>query len=251
MPTSDSIPPHEFADRFPMMDDAEFEALVEDIRVNGQKERILLFEGKILDGRNRYRACRRLGIEAETRTFDGTREEAERLATSANLLRRHLSKSQKAMYLVRSGLVAPAPPEGSRRRYGTGRDAIMAVGKRYGVNHVTIYKAAFVDTRDPELSEQVLAGELSVGKAEALLREREQPLSHRGSRRKRRIKDLAEAEELVRAVSHQLYDLASSEVLRDHLQRLNAAKEEVQKVIDSIAEGRPSRSPRPESPNAS
>ena len=40
-------------------------------------------------------------------------------------------------------------------------------GKRYGVNHVTIYKAAYVASKDKALAKEVIAGRLSVAKAEA------------------------------------------------------------------------------------
>jgi len=45
---------HEAANIFPMMSDAELDDLTESIRANGQRHPILLYEGKILDGRNRY-----------------------------------------------------------------------------------------------------------------------------------------------------------------------------------------------------
>ena len=44
---------HEYSQLFPLMSGSDYDSLVEDIRDNGQYELIVLFEGKILDGRNR------------------------------------------------------------------------------------------------------------------------------------------------------------------------------------------------------
>jgi hypothetical protein len=54
---------HPFANSFPLMEGAEFDALVADMKANGLREKIDLYQGKIVDGRNRYRALQRLGID--------------------------------------------------------------------------------------------------------------------------------------------------------------------------------------------
>jgi hypothetical protein len=165
---------HPLANEFPMMSELEFESLKHDISVNGCREPIVLFEKKILDGRNRYRACRELGKPFLTKPFEGSFEAARQYSASANLLRRHLTKSQKAMVIVKSGLVVPPGDGGKRRSRGTGKDAIMEVSKKFGVNHVTLYKAAYVFARDPPLAERVMAGELSVGSAEKAIKDAEE-----------------------------------------------------------------------------
>ncbi|MBN2326732.1 MAG: hypothetical protein JXR73_06225 [Candidatus Omnitrophica bacterium] len=62
---------HPAADKFPMMDSKRYESLREDIRVNGLREPIILMDGMILDGRNRYMACRELGVKPKTINYKG------------------------------------------------------------------------------------------------------------------------------------------------------------------------------------
>ena len=53
---------HPLADLFPAMPPAEYDALLDSIRANGQREPITLHrDGRILDGRHRERACEELG----------------------------------------------------------------------------------------------------------------------------------------------------------------------------------------------
>jgi len=58
---------HAAANIFPLLEGDEFEVFKVDIKRHGQREMILTFEGKILDGRNRFRACCALGIKPRMR----------------------------------------------------------------------------------------------------------------------------------------------------------------------------------------
>ncbi len=164
---SHTLKAHPLAGAFPEMQAIEFEALKLDIKENGLKEPIIVFEKKILDGRNRYRACAELGITPKTRQFRGGDEKASEFSASANLMRRHLKQSQKAMIIARSGLAA-APTASLEEKKG--KMSVREAATRFGVNHQTCYKAFFVLNANEELAERVLAGELSVGRAEAVLR---------------------------------------------------------------------------------
>ena len=89
------LEPHPFADIFPPLEGEAFNALVQDIEARGQQEPIWTFEGKILDGRNRYRACQILGCDPTVQEFIGN--DAVGFVLSANLHRRHLTEAQRAM----------------------------------------------------------------------------------------------------------------------------------------------------------
>ena len=87
---------HPAADLFPMMSAQEFDDLVRDIRLCGQREPIRLYGGKILDGRNRCLACVKAEIKPHFRQWDGNGSLVS-FIVSLNLHRRHLDESQRAM----------------------------------------------------------------------------------------------------------------------------------------------------------
>ena len=80
---------------FPRCSDEELQLLVLDIKENGLQKPIALYEGKILDGRNRYIACQLLEIEPDYIQYDG--DDPLAYVVSLNLCRRHLNESQRAM----------------------------------------------------------------------------------------------------------------------------------------------------------
>jgi hypothetical protein len=101
----DVLPVHAAADMFPMMPDTELAILREDIRTHGLNEPIVMFEGQILDGRNRYRACVEAGVTPTFRIAVQSPETANlarplikdpvAYVVSANIHRRHLTAEQK------------------------------------------------------------------------------------------------------------------------------------------------------------
>lgn len=86
---------HELSSIFPLMEGEDFDALVEDIREKGQLKKGILFEEKIIDGRNRYRACGVLKIPFKTEEYSEKISPRDYII-SENLHRRHLTTAQRA-----------------------------------------------------------------------------------------------------------------------------------------------------------
>ena len=85
---------HPIANCFPLIEGREFDELVADVKAHGVREPVILHEGMILDGRNRYRATQIAGVDCPMVQYEG--DEAVAFVVSLNLRRRHLSEGQRA-----------------------------------------------------------------------------------------------------------------------------------------------------------
>jgi ParB-like chromosome segregation protein Spo0J len=93
--TTPTLEAHPFSKLFPPISDDDFKALVADIKANGLHNHIIRYQGKILDGNNRYRACSLAGVEPTFADFSGDDSKAKAFVISANIHRRHLSRDQR------------------------------------------------------------------------------------------------------------------------------------------------------------
>ena len=91
--------PHPYADLLPLLEGEAFDSFVADIKTNGLLEPITIHEGMILDGRNRWNACKAAGVEPQFLEFDG--DDPLAFVLSLNVHRRHLSESQRGMIAAR------------------------------------------------------------------------------------------------------------------------------------------------------
>lgn len=160
---------HPLANIFPLVDGEAFEALVADVRNYGLNEPIILHEGQILDGRNRYRACVAAGVDVRMTQFVGTDPLA--FVISKNLHRRHLNEAQRSMVAkklatMRQGRPADKPanlpvlPEVSQDE----------AAKMLNVSPRSVRHAAIViDKGAPELAQAVERGAISVSTAAQLV----------------------------------------------------------------------------------
>lgn len=92
---------HPYSEVFPLIEGDDFSALVADIKTNGLREKIWLYDGKVIDGRNRFLACQKAKVKPQYREFKGTEDAALTFVISANITRRHLTFEQRAMSAAR------------------------------------------------------------------------------------------------------------------------------------------------------
>lgn len=152
---------HPLADVFPLIEGAEFDALVADVAKQGLLEAIVTLDGDILDGRNRYRACVAAGVEPHFEVFEGADPVA--FVVSKNVARRHLDESQRAVAAARianmkQGARTDLRPIDARSQAEAA--TLLSVGKR------SLSRAREVlNDGTPELVKAVEAGKVSVSAA--------------------------------------------------------------------------------------
>lgn len=100
--------PHPLAELFPLIEGQAYWDLVADIREHGIREPVVMLDGMVLDGRNRYLAGREAGVAIPTVNFEG--DDPLAFVLSLNLTRRHLTESQRAMVAAKLARL----PQGAR-----------------------------------------------------------------------------------------------------------------------------------------
>lgn len=161
---------HEVANIFPMMSDDEYRGLVDDIRANGQREPIWIHQGKVIDGRNRYKACCELGISPRIHEWDGVGSLVS-FVVSLNLHRRHLDTSQRAMVAARLANLS----HGVKKS-----DVEISTSQPEAAQLLNVSRESVIDARKvieratPQLTQLVERGEVAVSLAAEVADESEE-----------------------------------------------------------------------------
>jgi hypothetical protein len=158
-----SMPFHPLAEIFPLIEGEEFDALCGDIRKHGLREPITIFENRILDGRNRYRACQALGIEPAYKTYVGS--DPVSFVISLNLNRRHLNESQRALVAAKLANLRVGDNQHSEGLPIGRASTLLNVGERSAARARNV-----LDHGAPELQAAVARGGLTVAAAVKLIR---------------------------------------------------------------------------------
>ena len=183
---------------FPPLGKVELAELASDIADNGLRNPIVMLNGKILDGRNRLAACKIAKVKPRFVEFKGN--DPIGWVVSQNLVRRHLTASQKAV--VAFDLLPLLEKEAKQRQRrsnsyrGNGRLAQDCANQEKGkaaeiaarITHSSsryVEKVKSISRQAPELVEKIRTGELSVVEAERYL---SYAARSRNGKKKRRTK---------------------------------------------------------------
>ena len=192
------IPVHPVASLFPMIGDEELQALADDIKANGQREKIMcayldeemLDDLVVIDGRNRFKACQIAGVEPEfTTNYLLGPDDIGPWIMSHNRHRRHMSKTQMACVAVEYekwlAVEAKKRQVEAGEVYGRGKvvenlpqpnsesasRASDEAGAMLGVSGRTVRDAKYVANNDPEVFEKMRRNEITASAAAKRIRE--------------------------------------------------------------------------------
>jgi hypothetical protein len=225
---------HPLACIFPLLHDSELTALADDIEVNGLREPIWLYEDKILDGRNRYRACVMKGIDQRIEHYIG--KDPLGFVLSMNLHRRHLTESQRAMVAAEIANLH----QGEQKNSKPANLPVSPVSQANSAEMLNISERSVRDAvkvkdkAEPEIVEAVKAGKLPVStaaKAAKLPKKKQQKIAASEDPAK------AAREEVKKAEAKEDPAADPLEVFVGELNRLcrltDALKKEVEKAVNS------------------
>lgn len=179
---------HPAAKLFPLVTPPELENLAEDIKSNGLLNPIIIHENLILDGRNRYLACKKAGVEPVFQKWNGQGSPTQ-WVLSINLHRRHLSASQRAAIATEALPMFEAEAKERQIKLAQIREAqkrnepdvekippLVNEGKARdkaaaatGANPRYVSEAKRIKAESPEVFEQVLSGDVTIAQAKKKL----------------------------------------------------------------------------------
>jgi hypothetical protein len=176
---------HEFAEIFPLLPDPDLKDLAADIKQKGLQNDIVLYEGKILDGRNRFRACQLAAVRPTFTHYAS--DDPVGYVISLNSKRRHMTKSEIAIAATKATAIMERLKDEARERkanlhgknpdgtpnisdketipYEKSGQSTDQLGELMGVSGRTIRNAMWLKDNAPEEFKKVECGSKAVGAA--------------------------------------------------------------------------------------
>lgn len=171
---------HPIANIFPMLSQEELQNLADDIKEHGLNHPITIYHNQILDGRNRFEACKIANIKPDFREYTGNTPAA--FVVSENLKRRHLTQSQAAALSVNA---LPMLEAEAKKRQGERTDLTSGqscpdvnrphrarddAAKLFGTNPRYVSDAKKLKNEVPDLFNEVASGKMTIPEARKQVR---------------------------------------------------------------------------------
>lgn len=248
---------HPICDVIPEMQPDEFDALVSSIKRFGYdaSQPVITYEGLILDGRHRFRACEQLGVECPTREFKGDLDDAVRFVERHNLHRRNLTASQRAAV---AAALEPFYAEVAQKRMKLGKPdpgaslpqgrALESAAKAAGTSRRAAQDFKRVASEAPELAEKVRKGEVTINAAVKQIKRTPPPPAVEAIRDGldlavtdpkaveafARVDDFSKAANAVHAVRRSLEQIAQDKAGRELAKRLQKVQADCRNLASMI-----------------
>jgi hypothetical protein len=190
MTTNNHMNRHKF-NIFPEAKPDDYARLIDDIQTNGYDadQPVIVYQGAILDGWNRNKACVELIIKPTIRVFDGSDIEAIQLVMRTNK-RRNLNSGQWATIAVEAedimGAIAEQVEKDRREKIGSARSAqteqiivqsqstpsatATKAAEIFQTNRTYINQATKIKKASPEVFAKVKAGTMTMQDANKAVR---------------------------------------------------------------------------------
>jgi hypothetical protein len=98
---SSGLQVHPVAGMFPLMEGKEFDEFCLDIQAAGLNNPIVILGDVLLDGRNRLRACAKVGTEPKFTAYNSYRDREHEWIITQNICRRSLTDAQRGVIATR------------------------------------------------------------------------------------------------------------------------------------------------------
>lgn len=244
---------HPYSCAFPLMTEERLGELADDIRKHGLNNPLIIFEGKILDGRNRSAACLLAGVKPATEEFTGTHEEASALVWSENAQRRDLTSTQRAASYKKLEMACAEVAAAAEAKRAEARDRQKQGGKEKvcqtfdkpnaatdaskrtdahraklaGTNRQYMHEVDKIAEAKPELLDDVASGKMTLGQAKREI----DPTPRKGRANKKRPADVSANSR--RAISAAIKALSLALEAAGILGEFNAELERIKQRIGS------------------
>ena len=178
---------HEAANLFPMLSVEDAHDLADDIGEHDLHNPIVLFDGKVLDGRNRVLACRAAGVEPRFVEWQANGNDTSPIAwvISQNIKRRSLNATQKAVIAflalplfeaeakvrqkehagIAPGKSKNTPPKNGGSDSGDYGESAKQAAKKIGAGHQYVSDVKRIAKKMPGLISKMQSGEMTIAEA--------------------------------------------------------------------------------------